>query len=67
MSAVPPTPALSVDRNERGGGRGRRGDHRNPRGDQLGRERRQAVEPIVRPAVFNGDVPALDEAGSTDP
>src|SRR5262245_21966568 len=39
----------------------------NPPGDQVGRERRQPVELIVRPAVFNGDVPALDEAGRTEP
>jgi hypothetical protein len=52
---------------ERSGGRAARGDHRDPTGDQLGRERRQTVELIVRPAVFNGDVPALDEAGRAEP
>src|SRR5262249_45759107 len=51
---------------ERGGGRTARGDHRDPTGNQLGRECRQAVELIVRPVVFNGDVPALDETGRTE-
>ena len=52
---------------ERGGGREARDDHRNPTADQIGRERRQAVELIVRPAVLDGGVPALDEAGRTEP
>src|SRR6516225_6941897 len=30
-------------------------------------QRWRQVELIVRPAVFNGDVPALDEAGRTEP
>ena len=52
---------------ERGSSRATCGNHRDPTGDQLGRERRQAVELIVRPAVFNGEVPALDETGRTEP
>ena len=36
---------------ERGGRRATRGDHRDPPGDQVGRERRQPVELIVRPAA----------------
>jgi hypothetical protein len=52
---------------ERGRGRAARGNHSNPTGDQIGRERRQAVELIVGPAEFNGGVPALHEAGRTEP
>jgi hypothetical protein len=40
--------------------------HRDLTGNQLGRERRQAVELIVGPAVFNSGIPALDEAGRTE-
>ena len=42
-------------------------NHGDAATNKVGRQRRQAVELIVRPAVFNGDVPALDEAGRTEP
>ncbi len=38
---------------ERGSGRAAGGEYRDPAGHQLGRKRRQAIELIVRPAVFD--------------
>ena len=41
----------------------RRGDHGDLTADQIGRQRRQPVVLTLRPAVFDRDVLALDEAG----
>ena len=40
-----------------------RGDHGNPSANQFGRQRRQPIELILGPAVFDRDVLALDIAG----
>ena len=37
-------------------------DHGHPPADQFGRQRRQPIVLIVRPAVFDRDVPALDDS-----
>ena len=39
-----------------------RGDHGNSSPHQFGRQRRQPIDLIVGPAVFDGDVLAFDEA-----
>src|SRR5262249_40410751 len=50
---------------QRRGGGGGSGNDGDPPGYQLGRERRQAIVLIIRPAIFDRDVPALGEAGGS--
>jgi hypothetical protein len=44
------------------GGTGRCDDHSDPSADQVGRQRRQSIELILGPAVFDRDVLAFDIA-----
>ena len=41
----------------------RRDDHGDPSANQIGRQRRQPIDLILGPAVFDRDVLALDIAG----
>ena len=48
---------------ERYSGASARGDHRDLSANQFGRQHRQPIQLILGPAIYSGDVLALDIAG----